>query len=478
MSFDADRALAVLHETIAPQVSAGNSEVTKAVGPNGTWQPDYWQTLTDILGIGNASSPASMQDAIQLSAILICLDVLSQDIGKVTLRLMKRVKGGAEPVLPKEHWLARLLEDEPNEHHTWPEFIEMVMLHLGLVQNSFIVKQMTRTGEVTEMIPVIPGHVTIDVNEDQSAYVYRISMTTLKEAVQLRGYDFTLRPDQIIHLRGRMFDGLYGYSTLAAGAKSIGLAREVIDFQRRLYEGDGAMRGVFQMKDSVGEGEVANAAFQRLKEQLSTAMTRFRREARPLILEGGLQFQGVTMTSDEAEVSKARDAAIVDMCRLFRMPPHKAMHLQAVKYENLEAMERSYVADTIIPYCKRIEKRLARSLLSAEERLEYFLEFDRQEMMLADPEKLDKLLKTGLTHGALTMDEWRQAVPLRLNPFPGNAGRARLIPSTYSVVSEDGEVLIPAGAQAPANTDNEDDSGDAKNAPAKLAEVVDLRVVS
>lgn len=473
MSSETDRALSVLHETIAPPAGLGSIE--KATGPDGKFQPDYWKTLSDILGWGSTAT-FGFQDAIQLSAVLICLDVLSQDIAKVTLRLMRRVKGGSEPVLPREHWLARLLADQPNEHHTWPEFIEMVMLQLGLVQNSFIVKRITPTGETTEMIPTIPGHVTIDVLEDFSAYVYRISVATMNELVQLRGFDVTLREEQVIHLRGRMFDGLYGYSTLAAGAKAMGLAKEISDFQSRLYQGDGALRGVFQMKDTVGEGELAEAAFKRLKQQLAERMTRFRREALPLILEGGLQFSGVSMTSDQAEVAKARDAAILDQCRLFRMPPHKAMHLAAVKYENLDSMERSYVSDTLIPYCKRIEHRLGRSLLNDDERLDLFLEFDRQEMMLADPEKLGKLLADGLKYGALEIDEWRRAVPIRLNPLPNRSGEVRVIPSTFTVVDRNNDVVIAAGGKDGQAESPDNSEGDQN--PAKSADVVQLRSVS
>lgn len=443
---DTRHALAVLHDTIPAPVIARASDEPPPLSTTTGWQPEYWQTLSDILGLNTLPRPLSPQEAIQLSAVLVCLDVLAQDIAKVELRMWRRVRGGKEEVLPREHWLARMLATEPNDHHTWYECIEMLMLHLGLSQNSFIAKKLTRTGQVEELVPVMPGRIKIDVNEDATDYVYRLSIATQSERVLLRNFGYTLMPEQIIHLRGRMFDGLNGYSTLVAGASTMGLAREIADFERRLYENDAQMRGVFEKKDNAETEGLSDEAFQRLKRQLAEGMTRLRREARPLILEEGLTFKSIAMTSDQAEVSKAWEAAVEDLCRLFRMPPHKAMHLKAVKYENLEAMEKSYVSDTLVPYCQRIEQRLTRALLSPEERLDYFLEFDREAMMLADVQKQTEALKVGLSHGALYLDEYRMA--RGLNPLPGGTGRVRLIPSTYTVIGEGGEVLIPAGGKA------------------------------
>ncbi|MCW5697361.1 MAG: phage portal protein [Bauldia sp.] len=469
-----DRTLQVLRDTVGrlPDVA---SAVEKATSAEGRWTPEYWETLSDVLGVNAVDRPLTLNEAMRLAAFVVCVDVISQDISKVRMILKRRVKNGAEEVLPKEHWVARLLATEPNSHHTWVEFFEMVLIHLSTLRTAFIVKRgVNRQGEAAELVPVIPGRVQIDVNSDRSDFVYRIFATTEHEAVLLGGTSFTLRSDQMIHLRGRMFDGLNGFSTLAAGAKALGLSQEVVDYETRLFRSDAQTRGVFEMREGSDQEGLSEQAFIRLKQQLAEGMHNLRRIGKPLVLEGGLTFKGISMTADQAEVEAAWKAAVIDTCRLFRMPPHKAMHLDAVKYENLEAMERSYVSDTLIPYCIRIEQRFARTLLTEDERLDYSLEFDREALLLSDPEKLAAVMKVGLGHGALMLNEYRRRVGL--NALPGKAGDVRLVPSTFNVVDNAGKVVIAAGGKQPGQAEAPDESEGDQKPPGKGANP-HLRVV-
>jgi hypothetical protein len=151
------------------------------------------------------------------------------------------------------------------------------------------------------------------------------------------------------------------------------------------------------------------------------------------------------MTADQAELSKAWAQAIENTARQFRMPPHKIMHLAAVKYENLATLEASYVFDTLIPYCVRLEQRLGRSLLDQTDRAKYFIEFDRERLVLADTEKQTDMIKTLAAHGAITLDEMRERG--FLNPLPNGQGNIRLLNRGFWRIDEAGEI-IPEPEQA------------------------------
>jgi HK97 family phage portal protein len=252
------------------------------------------------------------------------------------------------------------------------------------------------------------------------------------------------RKEQIIHLRSRMIDGLYGYSNLVAGASSMGLFKAITDYQTRLYKTDASLRGVFQKKD---EAPLSEEAYKRLRQQMAEAMTQLRDKGKPIVLEQGMEFNKIAMNADQAEAVKGRDQAIVDVCRLFRIPPHKAMHLINVKYENMETLEKSYLSDTMVPYFVNVEERLKRDLLvSRADRARYFPWFDREAIELHDPEKQAKVIETMIKHGAMTVDEARHR--RGMNPLPNGAGKARLIPSTYTLIGENGEVLVQAAGQS------------------------------
>jgi len=453
---DMSQTLRMLHDTIP----VSNKAVTgiNAITTN-------YVNLVRLFGFSHfPGEQLTIEDAIKISAVSVCLDILAQDIAKTRLVMYRRLpNGGKQEIEAREHWLAGLLATEPNEFHTWYEFIEMVMLHLGIVQNAFVAKRQLRDGTVTDLIPIMPGRVRILADEDESNYVYEVKQETPHERILLKGFTERLLPDDMVHFRGRMFDGLYGYSNLEAGSKTFCLNNELVDFESRLYANDAQLRGAFQMPKEQTE-PLPEEQFKRLRDQLVEMMGRLRDENAPLVLEQGLTFNPISMNASEAEVAKSRDAAIVDVARTFRIPPHKIFHLVNVKYENMETMEKAYVNETLIPYCQRLEQRLARSVLSRKERGEFFLQFDREAMTVTDVEKQSLIMGVMLGHGAMEIDEARQK--RGLNALPGGAGKVRMIPSTFTVVDQSGEVVIAAGGQGDdAETPTEEDPDDEKGLP-------------
>lgn len=445
----------------APTAPAPVAVVEKERVPAGFAASNYAK-LVNLFGYGiwsDDAGPLDLETAIKQSAVLICLDVISQDISKVQLHLRRRLPaGGSEVVEPGEHWLAAKLALEPNRHHTWAEFTEMMVLHLAAVQNAFIAKRMTRAGRVEELIPLLPARTRILVDEVSGRYVYDVERITPHEKIMLAGLERYLLDDEVIHIRGRMFDGLFGYSNLEAGSAIMSLNKAVHDYQTRLYKNDAMMRGVFQMaKDS----ELSPEAYERLKDQLAKLWASVRDKGVPMVLEDGMEFKPISMSADAAETAKAKQNAIEDTARLFRIPPHKMMHIVNVKYENMETLEKSYVQDTLIPIANRIEQRLARGLLTEGERLQYFLQFDREAMELTDVEKQAEIIKVFLQHGAMTIDEARGR--RKMNPLPNGAGNSRLIPSAYTLVDEKNETILASGPPAPEEGDDATESEDEKD---------------
>jgi HK97 family phage portal protein len=440
---DTDRALAVLRETIPVKEKAADAVQSTSAFP---------RLFTDLANMWvrgqDAPDPLGLQDAMQLSAVLICLDVISQDIAKTELNLYERLAGGGKrKVEPGRHPMAALLARRPNKHHTWFEFLQMVVLHLGLTQNAFLAKEIKPDGTVLTLTPCVPWRTRILVSADYASYLYEIGKDTVLEKILYRQFpEKVLIEDEMIHVRMRMMDGLVGYSNMLAGSKTMRLAQELIDFQTRMYRNDGTLRGVFEQKQGAVE-PLSTEALDNLRSQLGQELYALKRHGHPLILEDGLSFKQISQTADQAEVSKARDAMVVDVARAFRIPPHKIFHLINVKYENMETLESSYAFDTLIPIAKALEERLKVGLLDEKDQERFFFEFDREAMTITDVEKQSEMIKVMMAAGAMTWDEARAR--RGLNPLPNGAGKARTIPTTYMVVDEKNEIIVAAAGVDP-----------------------------
>jgi HK97 family phage portal protein len=426
-----------------------NRDVVYTVGETRDADDALWTTsgfggpsIAEFFGLTSPYRVTGRQ-ALEQAAALICVDVLAQDISKAPLHLKARLRGGGDRVVePGDHPIAGMLALEPNERHTWPEFISMMVYHLALSSNSYSYLQRDRQGDITALVPVMPGRVQERINAQSYETFYDINASTLQELALLRQPFITAPERDVLHIRQRMLDGFWGYSTLTAGGRSLSIGKDLDYYQRTQFAGSAADRGYFSRPAE--QGKIDDDVFRRIKSQLKKLVQRAR-DGEAILLEDGITYKEFTVNATQAELIKALDKHIETICKLWRMPPHKAMHLTAVKYENLTAMEKVYVRDTLIPLVSLIEARLSKMLLSKNERMQLFFEFDRDAMAIFDEAQLREDVKMMLDRSAIELDEARDA--LGWNPMPGGRGQRRIVPVNTVLVDRNDEVVV-SGAKA------------------------------
>lgn len=412
-----------------------------------------WTTLSQFWGALNFNQ-MSLTEALRQVVFLACADVLAQDISKVSMQLRKKIPdGGNELVGHDDHWLARKLALEPNSEHTWDEYWFMQVFYLATTQNCYSVKRINRVGEVLDFIPLMSTSVTTRTYAKQSnrgiKRFFNVNRSSDYEQIMLEDFPIDIPDTDMIHTRGRLFDGLNGLSSLAMGNEALQTSKYIDSFMRKTYKNDASLRGVFQTDKTLE----TNTAFDRLRLQLREAMKLLNSENFPLILEDGLKFEGISMDMTEAEIAKAKDIAIEEQCRLMRVPPHKVMHMNAVKYENLATIERAYVRDSLVPIARRLEQKHLRASLSEKDRLEYYLEFDREAMYFADPEAQAKLNESYQKYGSMSVNEARRrrgansvewgnlhAIPVQISLFDGETGEFKTAAGADPSKGQDGDL--------------------------------------
>lgn len=397
-----------------------------------------WTTLQQLLNVAGVT-PVNLQQALRNTAFLICSDVIAQDISKAKLRMFKVDGDTRTEVRSGEHPVADFLALRPNAYHTWRDFWDMAIRHLAIAQNTFIAKRVTTRGELRALVPLVPAAVDIRVSDDGD-FFYAVSRSTNFDRAMLAGFPDILRADQMIHVKGRLIDGLKGFSTLLAGSDTLSLAGSIGGYQGKLLGSGGRSTVAFLLKEdealSPEQYERLQRGFQKVLQSPDT----------PLVLENGADVKSLTMTAKDAEIASTVKSTIVDVCRLFRMPPHKAMHLDAVKYENLGIMERVYVTDTLVPIASRIEEQLRLDLLEGDDRLTFVFEFDRDMMAASDPLQRAEVAKIGVQGGFVTHDEAR--VELGYDPLPNKSGEIRSIPVNVTLLDDKNEPVLEGQAGA------------------------------
>jgi HK97 family phage portal protein len=187
---------------------------------------------------------------------------------------------------------------------------------------------------------------------------------------------------------------------------------------------------------------MADAAFRRLKDQLTQRVRKNRRNGEPLLLEAGLKAKSVAVNSKDSLTVETYNAMVLRICGLMRVSPHKIMHLDQVKYDNQAHANDAYANTSLIPIAEEIEEGFRLSLIDDEDWGRLYPEFDRMTLMATDAASLTKILDTFVKNGVMELNEARDKLPLGLNPLPN--GDVRYVPVNTAIIDRDGNVIQQA----------------------------------
>jgi phage portal protein BeeE len=77
-----------------------------------------------------------------------------------------------------------------------------------------------------------------------------------------------------------------------------------------------------------------------------------------------MSWQQLGIPPETAQFLETRQFQVVEICRWYRMPPHKVQDLSGAKYANVEQQNLEYVTDTLMPWTIRWEQQLKRKLFA------------------------------------------------------------------------------------------------------------------
>jgi HK97 family phage portal protein len=404
-----------------------------------------WDDL-GFLGVGNGYYRGS---ATGLSLMIMCADVKARDISKAEMLLWRRRGArGWTMVEPGENPVAYRLMTKPNATAmTWNEFWRMVVLHLETAQNAYVYTPRTVEGDIEEYIPIMPGRCRMRVSDRGRIFYEIVAVTEYDRAVL--GETYMIVPEsEMIHLRGRLMDGVNGLSNLSLGTPILDLISAIGAYQTKLFGSDGRQPLVFEKKEGFPNTDQGHVAFKRLKEHLREAARRASNSGEAILLEDGMTAKAIAVNAKENETSTAFTQQVQRMCGLMDVPVHRLALMDSVAYNNLSAINRQYVHDSIMPVVSNIEMKIRNHSLPEKEWPIYSFEFDRSALMSNDPETLERLIKVGMSTGVMTINEARSLMPIKINPL-GEGGDDRTVPVNMALIKPDGTIRHAAEGQNP-----------------------------
>lgn len=351
-----------------------------------------------LFGGSTSGKAVTERTAMQMTAVYSCVRILAEAVAGLPLNLFHYLPdGGKEKSF--DHPLYRLLHDEPNPEMSSFVFRETLMTHLLLWGNAYAQVIRNGKGEVAALYPLMPNRMTVD--RDENGQLYYSYNRSSDEAPTMNGSTVILKPSDVLHIPGLGFDGLVGYSPIAMAKNAIGMAIACEEYGAKFFANGAAPGGVLEHPGTIKDP-------QRVREAWQSQFGGSGNSNKIAVLEEGMKYTSIGISPEQAQFLETRKFQINEIARIFRVPPHMVGDLEKSSFSNIEQQSLEFVKYTLDPWVIRWEQSIMRSLLSLEEKTQYFVKFNLEGLLRGDYQSRMTGYATARQNGWMSANDIRE----------------------------------------------------------------------
>jgi HK97 family phage portal protein len=351
-----------------------------------------------FMGGSTSGKRVNERSAMQMTAVYSCVRILSEAVAGLPLHLYKYTDSGRREKAV-EHPLYFLLHDEPNPEMTSFVFRETLMTHLLLWGNAYAQIIRNGKGEVMALYPLMPDRMTVD--RDEKGRLYYEYATSSDDAPINKKSTVKLSPLDVLHIPGLGFDGLVGYSPIAMAKNAIGMAIACEEYGAKFFANGAQPSGVLEHPGTIKDPS-------RVRESWQNTFGGSQNANKVAVLEEGMKYTPISISPEQAQFLETRKFQINEIARIFRVPPHMVGDLEKSSFSNIEQQSLEFVKYTLDPWVSRWEQSMVRSLLTVEEKKQYFIKFNVDGLLRGDYQSRMNGYAIGRQNGWMSANDIRE----------------------------------------------------------------------
>ena len=382
-----------------------NNIITRALASMGYEKRTLSINPTSSVGLpyGFASTPMSVNLAMQLSAVYRCVEVISDAIASQTWDVTEydEVEGFATQPFHKASFM---LNYEPNPTMSRYTMMKTLIAKVLLEGNGYLIIRRDGRGDPVRL-DLVTGNVRMYIRPDGSTFYevqysgYEVTTPTVQGSEQVEGTD-------MIHLMNFSYDGLQGVSTLKHASDSLGLAYVTEKSAKGFFESGANMSGILSAPVGMKLTEEKGRA---IKQSWSEAFNVSSGMPGGIaVMEGGLEFKPVTINPKDAQWLETRQFNVIEICRFFGVHPSKIFDSSNLTYSNIESFQLGFLTDTVSPWDAKIESEFNRKLFRPSQRLKTKVNLNINELLRANLDAKANYVSKMFQCGGYTVNEVRK----------------------------------------------------------------------
>ena len=264
--------------------------------------------------------------------------------------------------------------------------LETVAAHLLLNGNAYVQIARDASGKPIELFALRPERMTSINGPDgwPTGYRYRIG----EQVVEMPLEDENGWPC-IVHLKTfHPVDDHYGAGCLSAAEQSVAIHNAAAKWNRSLLENAARPSGALVYEGSADGDTLTTDQFERLKAELAQAYQGAGNAGRPMLLEGGLKWERLSLSPADMDFAELKAAAARDIALAFGVPPMLLGLPGDNTYANYREANRALWRLTLLPLASKIHAALGEVLTPHFPDLKLAVDLDRVPALAEDREKL------------------------------------------------------------------------------------------
>jgi HK97 family phage portal protein len=361
------------------------------------------------------------ETALTFAAVFAAINVLASDTASLPLEVVRRRAGGRAPVT--SHPATEVLGSAPNDDTTPFRYFQACMGHVLGWGNSY--------SEIERDAGGYPVALHILSPRPADTWPVRTKGGVLQYAAD--GGRRTVAAEDVLHLAGLSWDGLIGYSPVALQRQTMGLGIAQVEFGAAFYGNGTSPRGALKVARRLSPEGKRN-----LRESWEGVHSQTVNAHRLAILEEGTEWQNISISPVDAEYLESRRFQVIEVARIYRIPPHKIGDYSQAHLANVEASNIDYLNTSLMCWLVMIQQELNRKFFTRRERAHGLrITHDLTALLRGDMQARANYYKTRFDIASLTPDEIREREGD--NPYPGEVGNTAYRPLN----------LAPLGAPPP-----------------------------
>lgn len=382
------------------------------------WSDEAWEAIHQQGTRTVSGVYITPENALGITAVFSAINRISTDTACLPLLCYRRRKdGGRDEVRDTPHY--QILNVSPDDERTAMAFRQTLAAQTLGWGNGCAEIERTLGGELFALHQLTAG---TKADRDPST----------KELFYRTPEGEKITPDRVVHVAGLGGDGVNGYSPVRLHREALGISRAAETFGGSWF-GNGMRTGGWIKLPR----ELKKEAMDNLRASMREVHGGPTAAHKIGFLDPGMEFIPTTIAPDEAQFLATRQFQIIEVCRMFNIPPNKLQDLTNAHLANIEESNLDYMMATLMPWCEKIEQALNFRLFTPRERSQgYYVEHNMAAFLRGNMAARAEYFTKMRDLGVLNVNEIRRLE--NMDPI-GPDGDTRLVPLNMSSLTNAGK---------------------------------------